>query len=211
MTSSSIQVICREYEHELSARDPTSDAQLLRVRQLYHRQLQVPLAEAAQTMQSYLKWEASLPHAQQAIQAPSHVQQGFQKAQQAVSLRHEHEAMVAPDKPADENLLAAFLAYIKYEEVGCFASTSRGLCAVCCLHRVQVTHPASPASSLHRLLSSLHKLWYHTASEAHHCGSCKHEYQRHKLLGDVLSVLCRLRVIQLECSWSMRGHWLHFL
>ncbi|KAA6422191.1 MAG: hypothetical protein FRX49_07942 [Trebouxia sp. A1-2] len=106
----------REYEHELSARDPTSDAQLLRVRQLYHRQLQVPLAEAAQTMQSYLKWEASLPHAQQAIQAPSHVQQGFQKAQQAVSLRHEHEAMVAPDKPADENLLAAFLAYIKYEE-----------------------------------------------------------------------------------------------
>jgi hypothetical protein len=124
ITSFSIQVTCREYEHELSAQDPTSDAQLQHVRQLHHRQLQVPLAEAAQTMQSYLKWEASLPDAQQPIQAPSHVQQGFQKAQQAVSLRREHEAMVAPDKPADENLLAAFLAYIKYEEVGCSASTS---------------------------------------------------------------------------------------
>ena len=146
ITSFSIQVPCREYEHELSAQDPTSDAQLQRVRQLHHRQLQVPLAEAAQTMQSYLKWEASLPDAQQPIQAPSHVQQGFQKAQQAVSLRREHEAMVAPDKPADENLLAAFLAYIKYEEVGCSASTSQGLRAVCSLHRVQVMHPASPAS-----------------------------------------------------------------
>lgn len=119
MTLFSLQVTCREYEEQLAAAEPISDAQLQRVRQLYHRQLQVPLADAAQTMQAYKTWEASLPGAKQPAQVPSHVEQGFTKAQQAVSLRREHEAMVAPIKPADENLLAAFLAYVKYEEVGC--------------------------------------------------------------------------------------------
>lgn len=50
-------------------------------------------------------------------QLPGHLQQGFQKAQQAVSLRSQHESLVAADRPADEDLLAAYLAYIKYEEV----------------------------------------------------------------------------------------------
>ena len=117
MTLFSIQVACRQYEAELAAADPTSDAQQQRVRQLYHRQLLVPLAAAAHTLQSYREWEAKLPGAAQPADIPDHVQQGFKKAQQAVNLRCEHEAMVAPDKPADENLLAAFLAYIKYEEV----------------------------------------------------------------------------------------------
>ena len=121
MTLFSIQVHCRQFEVQLLARDSTSDVQLQRVRQLYHRQLLVPHADADQTMQSYLQWEASLPGAQQ-HKVPQHVEQGFQKAQQAVSIRSEHEAMVAAGKPADENLLAAFLAYIKYEEV-CSTST----------------------------------------------------------------------------------------
>ena len=120
MTLFSIQVHCRQFEVQLLAKDPTSEAQLQRVRQLYHRQLLVPHADADQTMQSYLQWEASLSSAQQ-HKVPQHVEQGFQKAQQAVSIRSEHEAMVAAGKPADENLLAAFLAYIKYEEV-CSAS-----------------------------------------------------------------------------------------
>lgn len=135
MTVFSIQVTCREFEAQLAAADPTADAQLQRVRQLYHRQLLVPLANGTQTKQAYLKWESSLPGAQQPAQMPSHVEQGFQKAQQAVTLRCEHEAMVAPDKPADENLLAAFLAYIKYEEVTCSASADPlYVCAVVPCH-----------------------------------------------------------------------------
>lgn len=118
MTLFSIQVTCREYEVQLAAADPTAEAQQQRVRQLYHRQLLVPLADAAPTLQAYREWEASLQGDAHPVQVPDHVEQGFKKAQQAVSLRSEHEAMVAPDKPADENLLAAFLAYIKYEEVG---------------------------------------------------------------------------------------------
>lgn len=101
---------------QLAAADPTAEAQQQRVRQLYHRQLLVPLADAAPTLQAYREWEASLQGDAHPVQVPDHVEQGFKKAQQAVSLRSEHEAMVAPDKPADENLLAAFLAYIKYEE-----------------------------------------------------------------------------------------------
>lgn len=117
MTLFSIQVTCRGYEAQLAAADPTADAQEQRVRQLYQRQLLVPLADAAHTLQGYRHWEAQLAGAAQPPQIPNHVEQGFKKAQQAVSLRSEHEAMVAPNKPADENLLAAFLAYIKYEEV----------------------------------------------------------------------------------------------
>lgn len=117
MTLFSIQVTCRDHEAQLAAAQPSADAQQQRVRQLYHRQLLVPLADGPQTLQSYREWEAQLPGASQPAQVPAHIQQGFQKAQQAVSLRREHEAMVAPDKAADENLLAAFLAYIKYEEV----------------------------------------------------------------------------------------------
>lgn len=117
MTLFSIQVTCREHEAELAAADPASDAQQQRVRQLYHRQLLVPLADAAPTLQSYREWEAQLPGAEQPRQIPEHVEKGYQRAQQAVNVRSEHEAMVAPDKPADETLLAAFLAYIKYEKV----------------------------------------------------------------------------------------------
>ncbi|KAL3153941.1 hypothetical protein ABBQ32_013502 [Trebouxia sp. C0010 RCD-2024] len=106
----------REHEAQLAAADPTADTQQQRVGQLYQRQLLVPLADAAQTLQGYRQWEAQLAGATQPPQVPDHVEQGFKKAQQAVSLRSEHEAMVASDKPADENLLAAFLAYIKYEE-----------------------------------------------------------------------------------------------
>lgn len=134
MTLFSIQVTCREYEAELAAADPASDAQQQRVRQLYHRQLLVPLADAAQTLQSYREWEAQLPGAKQPAQIPGHVEQGYKRAQQAVTLRSEHEAMVAPDKPADETLLAAFLAYVKYEQV----------CAPC-------QQPAASAPALHGL------------------------------------------------------------
>ena len=123
MTLFSIQVTCREHEAELAAADSTSDAQQQRVRQLYHRQLLVPLADAAHTLQRYRKWEAQLPGAAQPAHVPDHVEKGFKKAQQAVNLRSEHEAMVAPGKPADETLLAAFLAYIKYEQV-CVIATS---------------------------------------------------------------------------------------
>ena len=113
----SLQVTCREAEQQLLASDTSSDSQQQRVRQLFHRQLLVPLTEGPSTLQSYQDWEGSLPTAPQPFQVPAHVQQGYQKAQQAVGMRKQHEAMTAVDKPADEELLAAFLAYIKFEEV----------------------------------------------------------------------------------------------
>ena len=117
VTLFSIQVPCRAYEAQLAAADPSAEAQQQRVRQLFHRQLLVPLADGGKTSQSYQEWEATLSGGLHAAQLPANVEQGFQKAQQAVSLRREHEAMVAADKAADETLLAAYLAYIRYEEV----------------------------------------------------------------------------------------------
>ena len=65
MTLFSIQVTCRDVEQQLLASDPTSDSQLQRVRQLFQRQLLVPLAQGPSTLQAYKAWEASLPHGQQ--------------------------------------------------------------------------------------------------------------------------------------------------
>ena len=138
VTLFSIQVTCREAEQQLLASDPASDSQQQRVRQLFHRQLLVPLAQGPPALQAYKDWESLLPGAQQPFKVPAHVQQGFQKAQQAVSLRAQHEAMTAEGKPADEELLAAFLAYVKFEEVG-----STGLSLVLCM--ACATSPSIPS------------------------------------------------------------------
>lgn len=68
MTLVSIQVTCRDVEQQLLASDPTSETQLQRVRQLFQRQLLVPLAQGPSTLQAYKAWEASLPAAQQVCQ-----------------------------------------------------------------------------------------------------------------------------------------------
>ena len=160
VTLFSIQVACREYEAQLAATDPTADVQLQRVRQLYHRQLLVPLADSTQTRQSCVDWESSLPGAKHPSQLPSHIEQGFQKAQQAVHLRLEHEATVAPGKPADETLLASFLAYIKYEEVGLTCCSELGSMQPSILafqHGFQLQPRTHPFHCVSQLLQNLQK------------------------------------------------------
>ena len=48
---------------------------------------------------------------------PESVRQGYDKAQAMVQVRAAHEAAVASTKPADTELLAAYMAYIQLEEV----------------------------------------------------------------------------------------------
>jgi hypothetical protein len=48
---------------------------------------------------------------------PASVKQGYTKAQAAAKLRAASETAVNAARPADHDLLAAFMAYLKLEEV----------------------------------------------------------------------------------------------
>lgn len=51
---------CREWEASLLAKDASDEKQQGRVRSLFHRQLQVPLADGEETLAAYRAWETSL-------------------------------------------------------------------------------------------------------------------------------------------------------
>ena len=58
------------------------------------------------------------PHLMCTQAVPVHLTKAYAKAQEAVSLRRTYETAVAPDRPADAHLLAAYMAYIRLEQVG---------------------------------------------------------------------------------------------
>ncbi|KAL4858071.1 Squamous cell carcinoma antigen recognized by T-cells 3 [Chlorella vulgaris] len=102
------------YERGLLEADP-KEAQAERVRSLWTRQLQVPLADGADTLAAYTAWERDT-RGEQGWQVPAVLQAGYAKAQHAAELRQPYEASVASGKPATADLLAAYMAYIKVEE-----------------------------------------------------------------------------------------------
>lgn len=159
--------VCREWEASLLAKDPADAKLQARVRALFHRQLQVPLADSDATMAAYQAWENSLQSGTEVsfdstgwllrtpsefmsrisfsrckrsspssllcavggaarmacsgipalcLQVPKNVAQGHEKAQAAAALRAASEASVAPAKPADHDLLAAYAAYLRLEK-----------------------------------------------------------------------------------------------
>jgi hypothetical protein len=78
---------------------------------------QVPLATGPNTLAAYEAWEASVGGVP-ASAMPATVRAGYDEAQQAVAVRAPFEEALLPDRPADQDLLATFLAYVKLEEVG---------------------------------------------------------------------------------------------
>ena len=65
-------------------------------------------------LKAHEEWEAqqSKPQA-----LPPHVRTEYEKAQTAVQQRQAHEQAVAPGKEANEELLAAYMAYVQLEKV----------------------------------------------------------------------------------------------
>ncbi|KAL4457863.1 hypothetical protein ABPG75_012728 [Micractinium tetrahymenae] len=106
--------IYRGYEQALLDAAP-SEEQTERVRSLWARQLQVPLAGAADTLAAYEAWERSLPGGQ-GWQLPAALRQGYERAVHAAGLRQPYEDSVAAGREAGPELLAAYMAYIKVEE-----------------------------------------------------------------------------------------------
>lgn len=79
------------------------------------RDAQVPLAEGPSTWRAYEEWEQGLGPLGTGI--PEAVQAGYKQAQKEVAVRSSFEEAVSSDRPADADKLAAFLAYLKLEEV----------------------------------------------------------------------------------------------
>lgn len=76
--------------------------------------LQVPLLNGLETLHEYEQWQQQTA---ESARLPAHVRKGYDKAQDMVRLRQASEAAVADDKPVDTDLLAAYMAYIRVEEV----------------------------------------------------------------------------------------------
>eukprot|EP00887_Chlorella_sp_A99_P001390 scaffold8.g1390.t1 len=103
----------------LEAADAGGDAEAReaaagRVRQLYARQLQVPLADGGETLAAYEAWERGRDPAWPGL--PDSLAREHRKADKAASLRAPYEEAVAAGKPADAELLAAYMAYVKVEQ-----------------------------------------------------------------------------------------------
>ena len=77
--------------------------------------VQVPLLDHAKTAEELQRFLGSA----EGVQAlPEQVKKGRARAEAMAEARQAHEAAVAEGKPADTDLLAAYMAYIKVEEVG---------------------------------------------------------------------------------------------
>ena len=81
----------------------------------------MPLLDNEETLKAYESWEAEQSKPQS---LPAHVRSQYEKAQAAVQQRHSHEEAVAPDKAANEELLAAYMSYIRLEQV-CLSRLSK--------------------------------------------------------------------------------------
>ena len=73
----------------------------------------MPLAGAEEALQQYKEREAS----HEGAEVPAKVEKGHERALQMLATRKASEESVAKDRPADAGLLAAYMAYIKLEEV----------------------------------------------------------------------------------------------
>lgn len=71
--------------------------------------MQVPLLNGPATLTAYKVWAGSDP--------PAAVKVGFDKAQAVAAARKDLEVAVAAGKPADMDLLASYMAYVKLEQV----------------------------------------------------------------------------------------------
>lgn len=76
--------------------------------------LQVPLIGNENSLEALENWEAELSKPQE---LPPHVRKQAEKAQAAAQQRQAHEHAVAPGREANEELLAAYMAYIRLEQV----------------------------------------------------------------------------------------------
>ena len=86
------------------------------VRNLFYRQLTVPLADHAQTLEEYKKWEQEQLQGvefsdenNEVASLPPRISYAYQKAEQMCRLREGLESNISAEKPLDGNLLRHYL------------------------------------------------------------------------------------------------------
>ncbi|EPS71935.1 hypothetical protein M569_02822, partial [Genlisea aurea] len=109
----------REFEQaiflDILEKDPQAqEKQRLRIRNLFHRQLSVPLAEIEATYQVYKVWEVEDGGLADGNGSSNDVFPGYQKALKMLNARIDFEEKISKEDSDSEKLLA-FLAYLKFE------------------------------------------------------------------------------------------------
>lgn len=86
------------------------------VRNLFYRQLTVPLADHAQTLEEYKKWEQEqlqggeiTDENKEVASLPPRISYAYQKAEQMCRVREGLESNISAEKPLDGNLLHHYL------------------------------------------------------------------------------------------------------
>lgn len=97
------------------------DKQVDRIRNLFRRQLSIPLSDIDSTLQDYKFWEEQqgvvIGNAVDHLAGlPSHVISAYKKALQMYNARAGYEEKVARGKHADTELFQNYLSYINFEE-----------------------------------------------------------------------------------------------
>lgn len=97
------------------------DKQVDRIRNLFRRQLSVPLSDIDSTLQDYKFWEEQKGtvignDTDQLTGLPSNVISGYKRALQMYNARAGYEEKVAGGKHADAELFQNYLSYINFEE-----------------------------------------------------------------------------------------------
>lgn len=153
--------------------------------------MQVPLIGNEDTSKALHEWESQQIKPQE---LPQHVQKNMEKAQAAVAQRQALEEAVAPCKPANEELLAAYMAYIQLEQV--LAAAPR--------------HASTPGMAQDNLGHFSGYMPPPLSSATRSCNASEDKYNSLQGCSNHRSVrtLCRSRGSRLVSWYSMSGRWL---
>ncbi|XP_009411874.2 uncharacterized protein LOC103993510 isoform X1 [Musa acuminata AAA Group] len=96
------------------------EKQTHRVRNLYHRQLSVPLVDLRSTLRDYKLWEAEQGNHNDANSefdgVPTNIISAYKKAIEVYNARKQYEEQISNHDASDSERLQQFMNYIKFEE-----------------------------------------------------------------------------------------------
>lgn len=116
----------REFEQALlctieEADTKAKEAQVQRIRGIFHRQLSVPLINMGSTLLAYKAWEVEQGNALDAESSdmdgiPSHVASAYQKAMEMYNARVQYEEQISKQDISETEKLQNFMTYLNFEK-----------------------------------------------------------------------------------------------
>ncbi|XP_011013793.1 PREDICTED: squamous cell carcinoma antigen recognized by T-cells 3-like [Populus euphratica] len=116
----------REFEqvvlHTIDENDiKAKELQVQRIRNIFHRQLSVPLVNLRSTLLAYKAWEVEQgidldAKSSEVDGIPSHLASAYQKAMEAYNARAQHEEQISMQNISDTEKFQNFMNYLKFEK-----------------------------------------------------------------------------------------------